>query len=144
MPWSVWDYLFLDQPRPVERLMNLTDDLQKLKQLHDVGAISDEEFALAKAKLLHPTQGPLPGSNLFGPSADLPPEEELRQTNQWAFILHLSLLAGYLLPFAGLVLPIIIWQLKKGDLPGIDAHGKIVVNWIISAGIYAVVFGLLV
>ena len=53
--------------------------------------------------------------------------------------LHLSLLAGFLVPFAGLIAPIVIWQMKKASLPEIDAHGKIVVNWIISAVIYAAV-----
>ncbi|HIJ66115.1 MAG TPA: DUF4870 domain-containing protein [Candidatus Hydrogenedentes bacterium] len=62
---------------------------------------------------------------------------------QWAMILHLSLLAGYVIPLAGLVAPIIIWQLKKEEFPEIDAHGKVVVNWIISSIIYAVVFGIL-
>ena len=63
---------------------------------------------------------------------------------QWAMILHLSLLAGCVIPLAGLVAPIIIWQLKKEEFPEIDAHGKVVVNWIISSLIYAVVSGILV
>lgn len=58
------------------------------------------------------------------------------QTNQWAMFLHFSLLAGFVIPLAGLVAPIIIWQIKKNDLPRIDVHGKIVVNWIISLIIY--------
>ena len=58
--------------------------------------------------------------------------------------LHLSQLAGYVVPFGGLVVPILIWQIKKTELPGIDAHGKIVMNWLISALIYAVVSFILV
>lgn len=54
-------------------------------------------------------------------------------------LLHISLLAGFVVPFGGLVVPILIWQLKKAELPKIDEHGKVVVNWIISAIIYAVV-----
>ena len=61
----------------------------------------------------------------------------------WAMILHLSVFAGYLVPIAGLVAPIVIWQVKKAVLPGIDIHGKIVVNWILSGLIYAVIFFLL-
>jgi uncharacterized Tic20 family protein len=60
------------------------------------------------------------------------------QTNQWALFLHLSLLAGFIVPLAGLILPIILWQIKKNELPGLDAHGKIVVNWVITVIIYAV------
>ncbi|HPA19705.1 MAG TPA: DUF4870 domain-containing protein [Verrucomicrobiae bacterium] len=63
-------------------------------------------------------------------------EGKTTQTRQWAMFLHLSLLAGFLIPLAGLVAPIIIWQLKKAELPEIDAHGKMVANWIISSLIY--------
>lgn len=57
----------------------------------------------------------------------------------WAMFLHFSLLAGFVIPLAGLIAPIIIWQIKKTELPEIDAHGKVVVNWLISAFIYAVI-----
>jgi len=55
---------------------------------------------------------------------------------QWAMLLHISLLAGFVVPIAGLVVPILIWQLKKAEFPELDAHGKVVVNWLISALIY--------
>jgi len=51
----------------------------------------------------------------------------------------LSVLAGLLVPLAGVVVPILIWQLKKAELPGLDVHGKNAVNWIISTVVYAVV-----
>ena len=72
------------------------------------------------------------------------PSTSDEQTRQWAMILHLSLLAGFLIPLAGLVAPIIIWQVKKTELPGIDVHGKIAVNWIISALIYGAISAILV
>ena len=42
------------------------------------------------------------------------------------------------MPLAGLIAPILIWQIKKDELPEIDVHGKIVVNWIISEILYGV------
>ncbi|AMJ65296.1 DUF4870 domain-containing protein [Hymenobacter sp. PAMC 26628] len=69
----------------------------------------------------------------------LPPSE--LETRQWATFLHLSLLAGLVVPGAGFILPIILWQVKKDELPGIDAHGKVVANWLISALIYGAVAG---
>ena len=45
---------------------------------------------------------------------------------------------------SGLLLPILIWQIKKTELPGIDVHGKIVANWILSAILYGVVSVILV
>lgn len=61
----------------------------------------------------------------------------------WAMLIHFSLFAGYVVPFAGLIAPILLWQIKKADLPEVDAHGKMVVNWIISSFIYLCVGGLL-
>jgi uncharacterized Tic20 family protein len=62
----------------------------------------------------------------------------------WAMFLHLSQLLGFLIPFAGLVVPILIWQIKKAEMPEIDVHGKNVVNWIISYMIYMVISVILV
>lgn len=122
--------------------MNIADELQKLQQLRESGAISDDEFAQAKAKLLdesstdgHDRRGVFSGSS----SKDI--EQEARQ---WAMFLHLSQFAGFAVPIAGLVVPIVLWQLKKDELPGIDDHGKVVMNWIISEVIYGIVSFLLV
>ncbi len=123
--------------------MTISADLQTLSQLHESGALSDDEFALAKTKLLHEQGATQPAWGAMG-DADVGPEKQDHQTRQWAFTLHISILAGFLMPFAGLIAPIVIWQLKKDELPGIDAHGKNAVNWIISAMIYTVVSILLV
>ena len=50
--------------------------------------------------------------------------------------LHLSQFAGYVVPFAGFIAPIVIWQVKKSEMPEIDLHGRIVLNWIVSLVIY--------
>jgi uncharacterized Tic20 family protein len=109
--------------------MNISDELQKLQQLHQSGALTDEEFARAKEQLLGGSAAIQEGPGVFGNSLE-------QQTRQWAFFLHLSQLAGYVVPLAGLVAPIVIWQLKKDQLPGIDAHGKNVLNWILSEILY--------
>ena len=62
------------------------------------------------------------------------PEE--RQTGMF---LHLSQLANLLIPFSGVVIPIVIWQMKKDQTPAIDAHGKMIVNFMLSCLIYGVV-----
>ena len=67
-----------------------------------------------------------------------------QETRQWAMFLHLSLLLGFVVPLGGLIAPILIWQLKKKELPGIDAHGKVVVNWLICAVIYSAISFVLV
>ena len=57
---------------------------------------------------------------------------------QMGMFLHLSQLASLIIPLAGLVLPIVIWQTQKDKTPALDAHGKMVVNFMISELIYAV------
>ncbi len=66
-----------------------------------------------------------------------------QDANQWAMWLHLSILMGFVIPLAGLAIPIILWQKKKQELPSLDEHGKIAVNWVLSAFIYGLVAGVL-
>lgn len=54
------------------------------------------------------------------------------------------MLLGFVVPLAGLVAPIVIWQVKKTDMPAIDEHGKNATNWIISAVIYGIISTILV
>jgi uncharacterized Tic20 family protein len=64
------------------------------------------------------------------------------QTNaerQMGLFLHLSPLLGMFIPAAGIVVPIILWQTQKDKMPSLDRHGKMVVNWLISSFIYAVI-----
>lgn len=67
-----------------------------------------------------------------------------QDTKTWAMILHFSLLAGWVVPLAGLIAPIIIWQIKKEELPGIDEHGKTALNFILSMLLYGLIASLLV
>ncbi|CAB0151074.1 hypothetical protein PSI9734_01489 [Pseudidiomarina piscicola] len=62
-----------------------------------------------------------------------------KEDRTYAMLLHLSQFAGYLIPFAGLIVPLVMWLLKKDENPYIDAQGKVVFNWIISAFIWGVI-----
>ncbi len=53
-----------------------------------------------------------------------------------AMFCHLSGLAGFIVPFGSLVAPIIIWSLKKDDMPFVDEQGKEAINFQISMAIY--------
>jgi uncharacterized Tic20 family protein len=121
--------------------MNMGDELRKLQELHQSGALSNEEFTKAKAQILEGAAG---GDATRPPPSYASIDNRDRDTRAWAVALHLSQFAGYLVPFAGLVVPIVLWQVKKNDLPEIDEHGKVVVNWIISFIIYAIISGILV
>ena len=100
--------------------MNIADEIQKLSDLHRSGALSDAEFETAKAKLLTGPPATPPAPNPSAVSV-MSPEAALKQ---WGLFLHLSLLAGFLVPFGGLVVPIVIWQMKKHEIPGLDDQAR--------------------
>jgi uncharacterized Tic20 family protein len=114
--------------------MTIAEELERLSRLKETGAITEEEFTQAKQRVL---AGALPSE----PAA--PGSVEAR-TREWAMFLHLSQLLGFVLPLAGLVAPLLIWQLKKDELPPLDAHGKVVMNWVLSELIYLIGAALLV
>jgi len=71
-------------------------------------------------------------------SPEAAPGAQDKETSTWAMILHLSVLSGLIVPMAGLIVPIVIYILKKDSLPGLEPHGHVVFNWMISAVIYAI------
>ena len=120
--------------------MSIADEVERLEQLHRNGTLSDEEFAKAKERALQ-QPGSVFSSLTGGPPLD--PAQSESQTRTWAMILHLSQLLAYPTVGVGFIAPIIIWLVMKNSLPGIDQHGKIVANWLLSALIYGVVGGIL-
>lgn len=70
-------------------------------------------------------------------------QEEIK-ARQWGMFIHLSILAGYIIPVAGFIVPIVMWQMKKYEHPLIDAHGKSVANWLLSFLLYATIAWVLV
>ncbi|TVS10722.1 MAG: DUF4870 domain-containing protein [Wenzhouxiangella sp.] len=67
-----------------------------------------------------------------------------KETRTWALILHLSVLSGLIVPMAGLIVPVVIFILKKDQIPGLTPHGYVVFNWMISVLIYALVSFILI
>lgn len=61
-----------------------------------------------------------------------------RDIRQWNMFMHLAQFAGYVVPLAGIIAPIVMWQMKKDESPEIDAHGRMVVNAIISYVCYVI------
>jgi uncharacterized Tic20 family protein len=62
--------------------------------------------------------------------------------NTYCMLMHLSQLLNCCPPF-GIIVPIVLWALGKDKNAQIDQHGKIVLNWIISAFIYGMVSAIL-
>jgi len=112
--------------------MSLKDQLDDLNEQHAAGELTDEEYSRERARLLA-------RSRAAQGRADRDADWVQRQTEQWSLLLHLSQLSGWMIPFGGLVVPILIWQLKKEELPDLDEHGKVVANWLISRFLYGLI-----
>lgn len=108
------------------------ENLDRLNDLRQKGAITEEEYQREKDRILN------------GPDLAYRPNDYWgMDLNTYCMFLHLSQLSGLLVPFAGLILPIIMWASNKDKNPLIDRHGRIVLNWIISSLIYTVVLAIL-
>ena len=66
------------------------------------------------------------------------------QARNWAVLIHLSALLGFIIPFGNILAPLVIWLLKKEDSPFIDDQGKEAVNFQISMTIYAIISAILI
>lgn len=71
-----------------------------------------------------------------GPNAEEKPSAEERQ---WGMIAHLSALVGFVIPFGTVIGPLIVWQIKKADMPFVDDQGKEALNFQITVAIAALV-----
>ncbi|HMP84578.1 MAG TPA: DUF4870 domain-containing protein [Verrucomicrobiota bacterium] len=74
-----------------------------------------------------PAQPPAP----TGPTPSQPPtESDIRMWNMWC---HLSALAGLVgVPFGNVLGPLIVWQIKKDQIPSVVEHGKAALNFQIT------------
>ena len=57
----------------------------------------------------------------------------------FCMLMHLSQLANYIFPFAGIVLPIVMWATNKDQSSTVDRHGKNIFNFMLSMVIYSIV-----
>jgi hypothetical protein len=105
----------------------LPEEIQKLQNLREQGALSDEEFEAAKGRLLAVDRRGQ-SDQLMG--LDL---------NNYLALMHGSQFANFLIPFAGFVVPIVLWSTAKDSYPEVDVEGKYIMNWMISGVIYCVI-----
>jgi len=111
--------------------MSIADEIEKLNALRQSGALTEEEYQAAKATALRRGEG-----------AAGTPAKPL-DDHTWAMLLHISQFSGFIIPFAGFIVPIILWQIKKEQSAVIDRHGRIIANWLITALIAGSVFWIL-
>jgi uncharacterized Tic20 family protein len=78
------------------------------------------------------------------PSNPTPTSTQSSDVRTWCVLCHASALLGLFLHFLGHLLgPLIVWLVKRGDSPEIDAHGKESLNFQLSMLIYDAIAGIL-
>ncbi|GAB1309487.1 DUF4870 domain-containing protein [Urechidicola sp. KH5] len=67
---------------------------------------------------------------------------ETKTNTNNAFLIHISALSSIVFPIMGVVLPLVLWQVKKDQSEFLDRHGKEAVNFNISYLLYTFILGL--
>ncbi|WP_052417175.1 DUF4870 domain-containing protein [Cellvibrio mixtus] len=108
------------------------DQIEKLNDLKQKGLITEEEYQQAKERIL--------GAQASAQANAQVQPHTIMQTNNYdyAMVLHLTQFCSWLFPFLGIIVPLIMWQSKKDDAY-VDQQGRVVMNWVFSAIIYAIV-----
>jgi uncharacterized Tic20 family protein len=77
-----------------------------------------------------PPSGSPPPPPTTPPAAGSPLSEPERQARLWNMLCHLSALSGYVgVPLGNIWMPLLIWQIKKYDVPSVEFHGKAAFNF---------------
>ncbi len=103
------------------------DQLERLGKLREQGVITDEEFSREKQQVLNSTAR-TSYKDLWG-----------MNENTYGALIHFSVLLGLLHVALGLIVPIVLWSINRDKFSSVDAHGKHVINWMLSLIIYAIV-----
>ena len=56
----------------------------------------------------------------------------------WAMLCHISIFSGTVIPFGNLLVPLVIWLIKKDEMKFVDDQGKEILNFQISITIYLI------
>jgi len=71
------------------------------------------------------------------PLTDPPPASGPSQDEKtWGMLCHLSSFAGMIVPIGNILGPLVIWLIKKAEMPFVDDQGKEALNFQISITIY--------
>ena len=71
------------------------------------------------------------------PTTPTPPPGTESQARTWNMLCHLSALAGFIIPFGNILGPLLVWQIKKNEIPSTNVHGKAALNFQITVTLAA-------
>ncbi len=63
---------------------------------------------------------------------------ESKDVRSWALLCHLSAFSGYVIPLGNIFGPLLIYLLKRDEMPAIEEHGKEALNFNLSLTIYII------
>ena len=66
-------------------------------------------------------------------------EELSKDERLWGMLCHLLAFSGYLIPFGSVLGPLIVWMIKKDEMPFVDDQGKESLNFQLTMLIAAIV-----
>lgn len=101
--------------------------LEKISDLKAKGIISEDEFNRMKAQIM--AEGDVRAKMIYWGMDE----------KNYCTVMHLAQFAGFVVPLAGMILPIVMWMIYKEQNDFINQNGKNVVNWVISCIIYLIV-----
>lgn len=63
-----------------------------------------------------------------------PPEDDTPSADEktWGMFAHLAALAGFIIPFGNIIGPLVVWLIKKDEMPFVDDQGKEALNFQIT------------
>jgi uncharacterized Tic20 family protein len=108
--------------------MHWWEEIEKLDGLRKSGAISEEDYLRTKDRVL--ARVGCGGERVGIWLGNLGREFEREEV--WGALIHVSQFCGYVIPLAGFAAPVGLWLARRGESQVIDAHGRVVFNWLLS------------
>jgi uncharacterized protein len=69
-------------------------------------------------------------------SSPTPPPNPESHARTWNMLCHLSVLSVFIgIPFGNIIGPLLVWQIKKNEIPSVEIHGKAALNFQITVTI---------
>lgn len=62
-----------------------------------------------------------------------------KDARTWGMLCHLLALTGWIIPFATILAPLIVWLIKKDEMPFVDDQGKESLNFQLTVFLAAIV-----
>lgn len=63
----------------------------------------------------------------------------MKKNKQLLVVTHLSQLLDFITGIGGLIVPLVLWAVKKDEVLGMDEHGKAIINFRISMFLYLLI-----